>query len=557
MGELTLKKIYSFVLSAILTISVVVTGCGNQANQSDGGKTDQGESKNEGTAEVDRAHTLVWSVPATPNGLDHEFHYSLEAMEAEVNMYDSALRYPLRSDESGFLVPDFTKVEGSLAESWEISDDGKVVTVHLRQGVMSHSGNELTADDFIYKQERAWELNGAVKNFGGDGLKLYDLKQLKKIDKYTFQITLDSPNPVSESMLTHLVQHLFDSVEVKAKATAEDPWGAKYMASNGSGHGPYKMVSFKPGQEVVFEAFNDYWDKENAPWFQKVIMKEVPSSANRVALLVSGAVDAATYLTANELKEIEGKPGVKVYHWSSNLIQRVEFNQSKPPFDNGLVRKALSYATPYEEILSSVYMGTAKQAKSIIPSTYPGFTDKFWNYKLDLEKAKELLKQAGYENGFKTTLTINAGIPQEEQIAIILKTSFAKIGVDLEIKKVQTGDYYNQVANHSFEGMYIFQDMPGVVDGAFPIGLWAQNPSTQNIGEYNNEEVNKLYKETTTLDQTKRNQLIERLQEIIVDEDPIWIFLAEPGYHLAMRDDIKNPAWQTLQQIRWNNLTRN
>ncbi|MDQ0221403.1 ABC transporter substrate-binding protein [Peribacillus cavernae] len=543
-----MKRIILLISALILLLTVIITGCVKQS------KTVSSEDIN-----VDRDRTLIWTVPATPNGLDSEYHNSLQALEAQSNMYDSALRYPFKEDESGFLVPDYSKVESSLAESWELSKDGKTLTVHLRQGVKSHAGNELTADDFMYQWvDRAWGLNAMYKNFSADGLKLNDPeKQLKKIDKYTFSLTVDTPNPIAEPMMTHIFTHLMDSVDAKAYSTKSDPWATKYLSVNGSGHGPFKVTKYIPGQQVEFEAFNDYWDKKNKSWFQKVIMKEVPSSSNRVALLLSGTADAATSLTPNELQTLKGKPGVKVYSWSGNLIQRVEFNQEKPPFDNPKVRKALAYATPYKDILSSVYLGMAKQATSIIPSTYPGYTGEYWDYKTNFDKAKKLLKEAGYDKGFKTTLTINAGITQEQQIAILLKSSFKNIGVEIEIQELQTGDYYNNLVQHNMDGMFIFQDMPGVADGGFSTKLWAQHPSNINYGGYKNEEVNRLYKETTeTLDVKKRNANFKRIQEIVVKEDPIWIYLTEPGYHIAMREDIKNPAWGTSQDIRWNMLSR-
>lgn len=507
---------------------------------------------------ADRDKTLIWAVPATPNGMDHELHFSLEAMEAQVNVYDSLLAYAIKEDPSGFLVPDFTKLVPALAESWEFSDDNLTVTVHLRKGVMSHDGNELTADDFMYKQERAWDLNQAVKNFAGDGQKLYNLdKQLKKIDKYTFSITTETPNPIAESMLTHLAQHLFDSVKVKAEASANDPTGSSFMATKASGHGPYKLTRYVPGQQLVFEAFKDYWDKDNMAWFEQVIMREIPQSSNRVALLMHGSIDGATRLSASELQMLEKQPGIKVMHYTGNLVTRVEFNNRVEPFNKKEVRQALCYATPYNDILQTVYLGTATQSRSVVPSIYPGYNGSFWDYKTDYAKAKQLLADAGYPNGFKTKLTINAGVPQQEQIAILLQSAFKNIGVDITIEKMQTGDFYNKVAQHSFEAMYLFEDSPGVVDGGFPIKLWAQHPSTQNMGEYNNEEVNRLYNlSKDTMDAKLRQECFDRIQQIVVAEDPVWIFLVEPGYHLAIRENIEGVQWNTLQQIRWNHMKR-
>lgn len=506
---------------------------------------------------ADRERTLIWAVPATPNGMDHEIHYSLEAMEAQKNIYDSALAYQVKEDASGFLVPDFTELVPALAESWEFSDDNLTITVHLRQGVMSHDGNELTADDFMYKQERAWSLDTSIKNFAGEGQKMYTLDQLKKVDKYTFSITTETPNPIAESMLTHLAQHMFDSVKVKSMATKSDPWASNYLSSAASGFGPYKLVRYQPGQQLVFDAFDQYWDKDNMPWFERVIMREVPQSSNRVALLMHGTIDGATKLSASELQTLENLPGVKVMHYTANQVTRVEFNNRAAPFDNKEVRRALAYATPYQDIIDTVYLGTATQSKSVTPSIYPGYNPSYWDYSTDYEKAKQLLAEAGYPNGFNTKISIISGMPQQEQIAILLQSAFRKIGVNMEIEKFQTGDFYNKRAQHAFDAMFIYEDSPGVVDGGFPLKLWVQHPSPSNIGEYHNAEVNELYNiSKDTVDQEVRQKCFDRIQEIVVKEDPVWIFLVEPGYHLAIRDNIEGVQWNTLQEIRWNYMKR-
>jgi peptide/nickel transport system substrate-binding protein len=209
-----------------------------------------------------------------------------------------------------------------------------------------------------------------------------------------------------------------------------------------------------------------------------------------------------------------------------------------------------------------VWLGYATQAKSIITSSYPGYDGSFWKYTLDYDEAKRLLAEAGYPDGFETTIEINAAIPQDEQIAIILKDSFKKIGVDLVIERVQAGDFYTKGNLKTFKGMYIFQDMAGVVDGGFSIKLWLQCPrgtaaQPSNFSGYCNEEVQRLYDETTeTLDQELRNKNFARIQEITVWEEPAWILLTEPGYHIAIRDDINGLFWQTLQEIRWGKMYR-
>lgn len=320
---------------------------------------------------------------------------------------------------------------------------------------MSHAGNELTADDFIWERNRQTRLIG-VDNWQNDGMGITDPDtQIKKLDKYTFQICLDNPNPIIVPIMSHMANHMIDSVEYqKYEGVEGDEDGTKWSNTAGSGYGPYQVESFTAGDSIVLQAYENYWDKSVPLFFKKVIVKEVPKSANRMALVLSGDADAATYLTPKEIKEVEGKPGVKVLSWKSNLMTRIEFNCTKPPFDNPLVRKALCYAVPYDEILDAVYLGTASQLRSVIPSSYPGYDGDNFKYKLDYEEAKRLLAEAGYPDGFDTVMEIMTDYAQDEQIAIIVRDSLKNIGVNVTIEKLQSADYWSKGPSKTFKGMY-------------------------------------------------------------------------------------------------------
>lgn len=510
------------------------------------------------STEATRDNTLVWTVPALPPGLDIYYYSTLQTMECIRNIYDSALGYPAMDDDSGFLVPDFNNPIGMLSESFDLSEDGKTLTIKLKEGVMSHEGNELVADDFIWERDRQSRLIG-VENWQNDGMGITDPEtQIKKIDKYTFQITIDNPNPIFVPIMTHMANHMIDSAAyAEHEGAADDPDGTKWSNTAGSGYGPYKVESFTAGDNITLSAHENYWDDTVPLYFKKVIVKEVPKSANRMALVLSGDADAATYLTPKELMEVQGKPGVKVLSWKSNLMTRIEFNCTQEPFNDPLVRKALSYAIPYEEILDAVYLGTANQLKSIIPSPYPSHTDEHWKFSKDYDEAKRLLAEAGYPDGFSTVLEIMADYTQDEQIAIIVKDSLKNIGVDVTIEKLQSADYWSKGPSKTFKGMFIFSDMPGVVDAGFSVKLWLQSGVDSNFSGYKNDEVDMLYDESTkTADPVRRDEIFQRIQEITVWEDPAWILLAEPGYHLVVRDDIHDLFWQSLQEIRWDHAYR-
>ena len=431
-------------ISAFLSAMAMMFAC--VACGGNAGSSDNSDSSN--ITNVSRDKTLIWAVPATPNGMDHEYHYSNEAHEAERNVYDSLLNFEtIYDEESGFLIPDFNTQIPSLAESVELSEDSCTVTVKLREGVISHAGNELTTEDVKYKWDRAYDLGANIWNFCGMFSGITDLAQIEIIDDYTFSVTTPKPNPLATVFLAHLGQQMLDSEEIAKHATDDDPWATDWMSQYEAGYGPYTITSFVPGDQVVFEKHEQYWDAENAPYYEKVIMKEIPESANRVSMLLSGDVDAATTLNASELKELEGKDGVKVMHFKGNMTVHIGFSCNEKPYDDSRVRQALNYAFPYDEVIDTVYMGYASRSTSVVPSIYPDHTSDHWAFDTDLQKAKQLLTEAGYADGFTTNVYIENTNPAMEQIAILMQSNFREIGVEVNIQKLSTGDYNNRIFN--------------------------------------------------------------------------------------------------------------
>jgi len=508
--------------------------------------------------DVSREKTLIWAVPELPNGADNEVHYTAEAQEMERNLYDSPLAFDTFLDENtGFILPDYNKIVGSLAESWTVSEDGKVITLKFREGVKSHAGNTLSADDFIYKWQRGFNMMCNTGTFGADSQQLYGMDQIKKIDDYTVEITMAGSNPIGEAFLTHVCGLILDSKEFKAHESEGDPNAANWASTHAAGYGPWKLMEYTPGVRIVLDRFDDYWNKEKLPWFERVIILEVPESSNRAAMLLSGDIDAATKLLNTELAKIGESGKVTTMHYDGNKTFIIGFNHTLPEFKNVLVRRALAFAVPYQDIIDTVYLGKAKQLKSLVCSTYPLYTDKYFQYEYNLDKAKELLAEAGYADGFTCKLTIDNTNSQAEQVALLYQSSLKKVGINMEIEKVQAGDYYDKLSNKAFDSMYVFIDSAGVPDAGFALQLGAKTNSINNMGHYSNAEVDELVaKMMGTTDQTVRAECADRLQQILVWDDPYALYIAEPGFDLAVTNGIKTPQWDTIQQIHWNTMYR-
>jgi peptide/nickel transport system substrate-binding protein len=197
-----------------------------------------------------------------------------------------------------------------------------------------------------------------------------------------------------------------------------------------------------------------------------------------------------------------------------------------------------------------VYFDTARITKSPVSEIYPGFTEEYFKYQHDVEKAKALLAEAGHPDGFKTQLGYRTGDQMEEEMAIILKTAFAQAGVELELVKLPASTLVERYTQGQMP-MYFFRDMAITPDAAYAANLWLNSESLINYSRYANEEVDQLIDQgLTSIDEDVRIRGAKRAQEIVVDEAP-WVFLFNPGYQLAARENVKGFSWYTNNGNAW------
>jgi peptide/nickel transport system substrate-binding protein len=487
--------------------------------------------------------TLVVAAPRTPESLDQEYPPTEAGHEVRRNVNERLLAYAQKKGEEGTLYEDFSTITGALAESYELSPDKKSITFHLRKGVKSYRGNELNADTVMWSFERGWNMKSNFHWYMTQIFKIEDPKAaFTKIDDYTVKVSIPNPSPLLDRIWINSDLGILDSAEVKKHLTTDDPWAARWLSTNTASFGPYQITKYTPGQEVVYEANPNYW--RGPAKLTRVILREMPTSANRVAALQAGSVDVAEYLLPRELALLQKAPGVTVYKVFGNFIHRVEMNNAKPPFDNVKVRQALNYLVPREEILKSVYFNTARFTKSPISEIYPAFTDEYFFFKNDPAKAKQLLAEAGFPNGFKTQLAYRTGDQIEEEIAVILKSAFAKAGVDVELLKLPASTLVERYTKGEVP-MYFFRDMAIVPDAAYVANLWLNSASAINYSKFKSDEVDQLINAgLTSTDEAKRVTDMKRVQQITMESAP-WVFLMNPGYQLATRSNVKGYSWYT------------
>jgi peptide/nickel transport system substrate-binding protein len=514
-------------------------------------------------AAAEETHTMVIAAPATPQSLDHEFDVSLGTIDSVGGLYDNLLEYEkvpdknapeaLREDISVHTDRPYNlALKGKLAEKWEVSPDGMVGRFTLRQGVKSNWGNELTAEDVKWTWDRKLHLSG-LGPFQTGVLGITKEEQIQVDSKYVISFHVPKPNPLLLKQMVNLSNPVYDATKCKQVASSDDPWAHKFLENNTAGFGPYVVSQLTRGQQAVFKARPDYY--RGKPYMDTVIFKEVPTSATRLSLLQGGSVDIAQFLQPLEYITLTKAPGVKVDAVPASFAIWIELNAKMKPFDNVKVRQALNHALPRDEILKTVYQSLADKQTGCIPKIYPDFTDKFWNYDTDLDKAKALLSEAGMAQGFNSVLSYNAGDPVQEPIAILYQTSLRRIGVEITLNKVPAATFYDFVTKRE-QPMIFYLDSPWVPDPGYSTQLYFNSKSYVDYSNYVNPEVDQLIKSgLETLDPNTRLETYTKVQQIVMSEAP-WGFIAWPRYVLARRANLKGFTYYTSNNLRFQDFHR-
>jgi peptide/nickel transport system substrate-binding protein len=512
---------------------------------------------------AETSKTLVIASPATPQGLDGDYDVSLGTVDSTGAMYDNLIAYKKIPDSAS---PDVMRedigvhpeqpyglaLEGKLAEKWELSPDGKRVTFTLREGVKSAWGNPLTAEDVKYSWARRFNSKGNG-TFMTRMLGVSDLEQITVESPLVVSFYLPKPTPLILKLHCNLAAPIYDQVKMKQVSSTDDPWSNNFLKNNSAGFGPYRMKDIVRGQQAVFQARDDYY--LGKPYFDTVVMREVPSSASRLSLLQGGAVDIAQFLAPREYLSLKTSPVATFDAVAASYGLWLELNAKIPPFDNVQVRQAMNYLLPRDEIIRTVYYDLASKQTACIPQGYPMADYSFFDYDENLEKAKELLKQAGFANGFKTTISYDAGNPVQEPIALIFQTSLRRVGVDAVLDKLPAGVFYENVSRRQKPIIFYF-DSPWTPDPGYSTALYFSSKSFVDYSNYSNPEVDRLIQEgMETLDDPRRKIIYTQVQKTVMEEAP-WGFMVYPKYALGRKKGLKGFTYYTSNNLRFQDFSR-
>jgi len=501
--------------------------------------------------------TLVAAYAASPPAVDEiAFTMEVENLMALTYAGDLVQYKPIwyakdRVCGAGVSLPGDQAVMGRWAEKWTSASDGTVWTFQLKKGIKSFAGNEMTCEDHRWSWERGYEVKG-VKFFFAQVMGLTGSNDVTCPDKYTVKFKLKAFNPLLLNMLAmNYYGGPFDSVEAKKHATATDPWAKEWLKNNTAGFGPYHLSRHIPGQELELVRNPNY---EPRPAVGRILIKIIPDSATRLALLKRGEVDYAMRLREREYQEVAKDPKLQVARHAANFIPYLGPVQTNPIMANVKVRQALAYAVPYDEIHQKVYSRQGLLIKSITPEIYPNYTDKFWVYRTNLDKAKALLKDAGYPNGFEMTIAYDKAIPEMEESCILIKSNLEKIGLRVRLEGLPSAVYSETKFTRKQMAHCDNFQWPWVADTGYTAWLYLTHPKTNVMDGVGNDdpELNELTeKMLRTPYGPERLKMDLRVQQIAAERVP-WIFLANPGWREAFKKDWAGFHWYPDNNVHFD-----
>ncbi len=459
---------------------------------------------------VASAKTLKVAMDADPVSLDPHVQLSGGMLQYSHICFDPLVRWTKDM-----------KFEPRLATKWERIDD-LTMRFYLRKGVKFHSGNTFTAKDVNWTIERlkiSQDFKGLFEPFVG----------AKVIDDYTVDIITKKPYALLLNMATYIFpmdSEFYTGTDEKGQPKdAIVKIGPSFALTNESGTGPYRVTYREQGVKNVFTRFPEYWDKMSPGNADEFILTPIKNDATRVAALLSGDVDFIMPVPPQDYARIEKDKNSKLIAMSGSRIITVQLNQKRrPELANEKVRQAIVYATNNKGIVEKIMKGTATVAAQQAPRGFAGYKASLVP-RYDLKKAKQLMKEAGYENGFECTMIApNNRYVNDEKIAEAFASMLAKINIKVNLKTMPKAQYWDQF-DAQVADMQLIGWHPDTEDSANYSEFLVMCPNKEtgygqyNSGNYCNPRVDELVLASQTeTDLKKRSEILQEVEQILYDE---------------------------------------
>jgi len=452
-----------------------------------------------------------------------------------------------------------TEVIPALAEKWEVSKDGTVWTFSLHKGIKFHDGNPCDAAAIVWNFDR-WRLSKHPQHenqikagqtfeyyeaqFGGFDEKSL-ITKVEAVNPQTVRITLKNPQG---PFLANLAMFVFDIVSPKAV----EKHGLNF-GKNPVGTGPFKFVEWKVGQEVILEANKDYWDKAHMPKVQRVVVRNIKDNSQRLAALKAGEIHGFEGLNPDDVKVVRADPNLQIILRPTNTTGYVAFNYKVKELRDGRVRQAIAHAINKKGIVDALYGGTGMVATQFQPPPLWGYNKELKDYEYNPERAKQLLRDAGFGQGLKE-ITWDDGrkeplqfwympvsrpyYPNPKEISEAIAADLAKAGITVQLQTTDWAVYLDKRKN----GQLPLYMLGWTGDNGDPdnfVCYFFCSPGNSREGFYANQQITDVLMEAQKLtDQPKRSALYRKAEQMIHD-DVARIFIANNQPPLPFSKKVK------------------
>jgi len=432
------------------------------------------------------------------------------------------------------------KLQPSLAESWEVSKDGRVVTFKLRKGIKFHNGQEMTAEDVKFSINYSRNPKNGAQGFP----ELAPVENVEAPDRYTFKIFLKGPSPALLYSLTAL-----RAFPVVPKGSVAE--GVDKIPSFPPGTGPFKFVEWKRQQHLILERYDNFWGPK--AYLDRLVMKPIQEDAVRLTALRAGDVDFVERAPLEWVKQIaEGKlKGIRYAPAKYAEFEGIEFNVAVPPFNNKKLRLAVTHAVNKREIFDAAFMGFGELTDQKYPKGHDWYFEGLPVPSYNPDRARALLKEAGYRGEVLEFLVQSSLI--EQAGAAALQAQLKRIGMNISIRPVDEGDYRSRPR----KGDYTFRFDGGTLypDPLMAYGELHCEPDlskrAQNTAGYCNKEMDAwIDRAERNADPEERRALVRKIVAKALEDIPE-IYLGYVPQFYALRDHVKGFETDSDANFRW------
>ncbi len=544
-----MKKKISLILAAALTAGLALSGCGG-SKTSDTAESSAAGAESESTqevrgADVDTTGYLVAALNADIQTADVQ--KTSKDYEIPFNIFDRLVDVEVDADGNSKIVP-------SLAESWDISDDGLEYTFHLRQGVKFHNGNDFTAEDVAYTFHRLLTVEGGVNTEFIDQIKGADellagetdtLEGVEVVDDYTIKVTLKEPFAGFLASISSPGVSIYDS---EATETAGDQFGMDPAVTVGTG--PFEFSSWSFNNQLVLTRNEDYWKGASA--LPGVVIKIIPDTETQSMMFESGeldildldyAADSVDRFTETYPDQIVQGPRVGITYFTMNF--------NKEPFSDVRVRKAVQMSIDRQAILDALYGGRGQVEQGIFPHGLIGFNPDQEEINYDPEAAKALLAEAGYPNGFDMEIAADSSSSDTVTMALeIISDQLSEVGINAQIRNYDESTWLETRKSGEL-GSFMSTWSADYNDPDNFIYTFFGNEEKTKIRSINypdTEVMARVAKARTIVDEDERLAEYRALEEKLIHEDAAWVPMFSRLHLFAVSKRVQGfaPLWSGL-----------